>query len=191
MKLLNSIGPNIESQGQPQNNWAPVAIWTLDCYPLHQRAQLVFHLVAQFGYKSDMEDHVKSLTWGWCQNCALLIQDPVVSLQKEQGWSGMTSPWKTHSECSKSPSCPSSIWKYFPERFAPCPSQGLRWGWVACSSPDQLLLSRAELKVIHYPLSAKFSYTETFLPFPLLWAELLGSHTRCVERGVGSKVTWW
>lgn len=44
MKLLNSIVPSIDSQGQPQNNWPPVSIWTLKCYPLNQTAQLVFHL---------------------------------------------------------------------------------------------------------------------------------------------------
>lgn len=53
------------------------------------------------------------------------------------------------------------------------PTEGLRQGCPACSSPEQLLLSRAELKVIHYPLSAQFYYTETFLPFPLHWVELV------------------
>lgn len=62
----------------------------------------------------------------------------------------------------------------------------LRQGWPACSSLEQLLLSRAELKVIHYPLSAKFYYTETFLPFPLHWVELVSpqhwKHTLFAER---------
>lgn len=43
-RWLMKFGPNIGSREQLQNNWLPVSIWTLDCYPLNQTAQTVFHL---------------------------------------------------------------------------------------------------------------------------------------------------
>lgn len=51
--------------------------------------------------------------------------DPVISWQKEWGWSGTISPLGKPSECSQLCSCPSSAWKCLLGGFAPYPSH---WG---------------------------------------------------------------
>lgn len=110
--------------------------------------------------------------------------DPLISSQKEWGWSGTMSPLGKPTVIVPNylPVLQNAFWE---DLLHTLPTEGQRQGWPACSSPEQLLFSRAELKVIHYPLSAKFYYTETFLPFPLHWESLshltLKTHTVCRE----------
>lgn len=49
-------------------------------------------------------------------------------------WSNMIFTWWNHAGYSIW-SC-SSVWKWFPGLATPPPSQGSRWGWLACSSLD-------------------------------------------------------